>query len=140
MAIWIAELNIDYEGPLEQYVFASESEAQAKALAMLSERGDAEGDTIGMEIYVIGPVNIGEDIREARQQDAKMMRRSKMPSEGVQKKSLKSINEQFDRLMEGVVESEEKKRARKTLDEDSPARRYIKKYGELPQNRIVIKR
>lgn len=46
----------------------------------------------------------------------------------------------FDRFMEGVVEGEEKKRARKTLDEDSPGRRYIKKYGELPQNRIVIKR
>lgn len=42
----------------------------------------------------------------------------------------------FDKFMEGVVEGEEKKRSRKILNEDSPGRRYIKRYGELAQNRI----
>jgi len=61
-------------------------------------------------------------------------------SENDNKPESEDLSGIFDRFMEGVVEGEEKKRARKTLDEDSPARRYIKKYGELPQNRIVIKR
>lgn len=50
------------------------------------------------------------------------------------------LSESFDKFMEGVVAGEIKNRARKTLNEDSPARKYIKRYGELPQNRTVFKR
>jgi len=56
------------------------------------------------------------------------------------KPEFEDLSDIFDRFMEGVVEGEEKKRARKILDEDSPARRYIKKYGELAQNRISYKK
>lgn len=57
-------------------------------------------------------------------------------SEENKKDDSEDVSGVFDRFMEGVVEGEEKKRSRKILNEDSPARRYIKRYGELPQNRI----
>jgi hypothetical protein len=132
MAIWMAQVVSDYEGPLDQYLFASEEEAQEKAYQLYDHWGLDPG---GPTIFIVGPIGFGVELADAPRRPLENARKAEGTFHSAGK-----IEEGFDRFMRGVVECEEKKRAKKTLNEDSPARRYIKKYGELPQNRIVIKR
>jgi hypothetical protein len=137
MAFWMAQAVLDYAGPTEQYIYASEEEAQNKADEMQAYHGGR--DRSGVEVFVVGPIGFGVNLDDAP-------RRSLEPSK--QKKISKTSHDKheqvegfsFDKFMHGVVEGEEKKRARKVLNEDSPNRLYIKKYGELAQNRISYKK
>jgi len=47
---------------------------------------------------------------------------------------------EFDKFMDGILNEEAKKKTRTENDAvDTPARVYIKRYRELPQNRIVYR-
>ena len=47
---------------------------------------------------------------------------------------------EFDKFMDSILNEEAKKQARTETDaQDTPARVYIKRYRELPQNRIVYR-
>jgi len=47
---------------------------------------------------------------------------------------------EFEKFMDGILNEEAKKKTRTESDAvDTPARVYIKRYRELPQNRIVYR-
>ena len=47
---------------------------------------------------------------------------------------------EFEKFMDGILNEEAKKKTRTENDAvDTPARVYIKRYRELPQNRIVYR-
>ena len=46
----------------------------------------------------------------------------------------------FDKFMVGVVENQQRRNAPRGSEEDSPARKYNKLYGEHPHNRTKVRR
>lgn len=50
-------------------------------------------------------------------------------------------DELFDKFMSKIISEEAQKQIRNEQElEDTPARKYIKRYRELPQNRIVYRK